>query len=93
MIQLPKFGTFNVPNFGTITLEPDRPPRQPSRTSGPPVRLRRDLPWQSVKPGACTVAVRAQLIKVAKTQSDYQTIVNLYRKQMDLFRTALGRGG
>ncbi len=21
MIQLPKFGTFNVPNFGTITLD------------------------------------------------------------------------
>ncbi len=25
--------------------------------------MRRDLPWQSVKPGACTVAVRAKLIR------------------------------
>jgi hypothetical protein len=33
------------------------------------------------------------LIKVTKTQSDYQMIVNLYRKHMDMVRTALGRGG
>ena len=43
--------------------EPGGRLQRPSRTSGPPVRLRRDLARQSVKPGACTVAVREKLIR------------------------------
>jgi flagellar basal-body rod protein FlgB len=34
-----------------------------------------------------------QLVKVAETQMDYQTMTNLYRKHMQMFRIALGRGG
>ncbi|NIQ94440.1 MAG: flagellar basal body rod protein FlgB, partial [Desulfuromonadales bacterium] len=35
-------------------------------------------------PSGNAVVLEEQLIKVAKTQSDYQLIVNLYRKHMDM---------
>lgn len=39
------------------------------------------------------VVLEEQLIKVADTQMDYQTMTNLYKKHMGMFRMALGRGG
>lgn len=44
-------------------------------------------------PAGNAVILEEQLIKVAKVQGDYQTMTNLYRKHMDMFRTALGSGG
>ena len=43
-------------------------------------------------PSGNAVILEEQLIKVAKTQDDYQTMANLYRKHMDMFRLAV-RGG
>lgn len=59
---------------------------------GPANSERQHAPYET-SPSGNAVILEEQLIKVAKTQSDYQTIVNLYRKHMDMFRTALGRGG
>ncbi len=59
---------------------------------GPANSVRQMDPYET-SPSGNAVILEEQLIKVAKTQSDYQTIVNLYRKHMDMFRTALGRGG
>ena len=39
------------------------------------------------------VVLEEQLVKVADTQTDYQTMTNLYKKHMGMFRIALGRGG
>jgi hypothetical protein len=36
--------------------------------------------------------LQQQLIKVAETQLDSQTMSNLYRKHIQLLRAALGRG-
>lgn len=44
-------------------------------------------------PAGNAVVLEEQLIKVAKTQGDYQLMTNLYRKHMDLFRIALRGGG
>jgi flagellar basal-body rod protein FlgB len=44
-------------------------------------------------PSGNAVVLEEQLIKVAETQMDYQTMTNLYRKHMQMIRTALGRGG
>ncbi len=60
--------------------------------SGGPARVvRQDKAWET-SPSGNAVILEEQLIKVSRTQSDYQTMVNLYRKHMDMFRTAL-RGG
>ena len=44
-------------------------------------------------PSGNAVVLEEQLMKVARTQMDYQTMTNLYRKHMSMFRTALRGGG
>lgn len=44
-------------------------------------------------PSGNAVVLEEQLIKVAETQMDYQTMSNLYRKHAQMIRAALGRGG
>ncbi len=43
-------------------------------------------------PSGNAVVLEEQLIKMAETQMDYQTMTNLYRKHIQMLRTALGRG-
>ena len=88
--------------FGRI-LRSQLSPVDPRITHGShlTVTLQRVCPANSTRqknpyetsPSGNAVILEEQLIKVSKTQSDYQMIINLYRKQMDMFRTALGRGG
>lgn len=40
-----------------------------------------------------SVVIEEQMIKVSDTQMNYNMVVNLYRKHIDLFKTAIGRGG
>jgi flagellar basal-body rod protein FlgB len=47
---------------------------------------------QETKPSGNTVSLEEQLAKQADVQMDYAMITNLYRKQMGLIRTALGKG-
>ena len=44
-------------------------------------------------PSGNAVVLEEQLVRVAETQMDYQTMTNLYRKHLGMIRTALGRGG
>lgn len=46
-----------------------------------------------ITPSGNAVVLEEQLVKVQETQMDYQTMVNLYRKHLQMIRTALGRGG
>lgn len=44
-------------------------------------------------PSGNAVVLEEQLMKVARTQDDYQTMTNLYRKHMEMVRVALRGGG
>lgn len=55
------------------------------------VRLDRDV--SEVKPDGNNVTLEDQLLKMGQIQTDFTTMTNLYRKQMSLMKTALGRGG
>lgn len=58
-----------------------------------PARADRQKETYEASPVGNAVVLEEQLMKVAKTQDDYQTMTNLYRKHMDLFRLALRGGG
>jgi flagellar basal-body rod protein FlgB len=59
---------------------------------GGPARVERQgKPWET-SPSGNAVVIEEQLLKVSRTQSDYEMMANLYRKHMDMFRMAL-RGG
>jgi flagellar basal-body rod protein FlgB len=40
-----------------------------------------------------SVVIEEQMIKVSDTQMNYNMVVNLYRKHIDMFKSAIGRGG
>jgi flagellar basal-body rod protein FlgB len=44
------------------------------------------------KPDGNNVTLEEQLLKMGGVQSDFAAMTNLYRKQMDLMKTAIGRG-
>ncbi len=65
---------------------------QGTAAGGGPARSERQNDTYETSPSGNAVILEEQLIKVGKTQSEYQTMVNLYRKHMDMFRLAI-RGG
>ena len=44
-------------------------------------------------PAGNAVVLEQQMVSVAETQMDFQMMTSLYRKHLDMFRAALGRGG
>jgi flagellar basal-body rod protein FlgB len=55
--------------------------------------VRLDKEFSEVKPDGNNVTLEDQLLKMGQIQTDFATMTNLYRKQMSLMKTALGRGG
>jgi flagellar basal-body rod protein FlgB len=58
------------------------------------LRVEKDgrAPGVEVKPNGNSVVLEEQLVKMADVQADYAAINNLYRKQVNMFRIALGKG-
>jgi flagellar basal-body rod protein FlgB len=44
-------------------------------------------------PAGNSVVIEEQMMKLSETQADYNAMVNLYRKHIDMLKTAIGRGG
>jgi flagellar basal-body rod protein FlgB len=52
----------------------------------------RDKTVFETKPNGNSVVLEEQLMSMADAQMQYQTMINLYRRQTNMLRTALGRG-
>ncbi|MGQ0662785.1 MAG: flagellar basal body rod protein FlgB [Pseudomonadota bacterium] len=52
----------------------------------------RQKPAESA-PSGNAVSIEAEVMKVAETAMDHQLTTNIYRRQLGMIRTALGRGG
>ena len=52
-----------------------------------------DRDISEVKPDGNNVTLEDQLLKMGQIQSDYAALTSLYRKQMGLVKSALGKGG
>lgn len=59
---------------------------------GPGKVGRNRRPYET-KPDGNAVIVEEQMLKVAQTAADYNTVTNLYRKNVGLLKMVLGRGG
>ena len=62
-----------------------------SKISGGGVIFDRDV--SETKPDGNNVTLEDQLLRMGQTQADFTALSGLYRKQMGLLRSALGRGG
>jgi flagellar basal-body rod protein FlgB len=60
---------------------------------GGPARVETQGKSWETSPSGNAVVLEEQLLKVSETKTEYEMMVNLYRKQMDMFRTALRGGG
>lgn len=58
--------------------------------SGPFESLKVKKPYETAAEGN-GVVVEEQMMKVSETQMNYNMVTNLYRKHIDLFKTAIGR--
>ena len=65
-------------------MQSSRPP-QPFRAEDAPDEF-------ATKINGNDVGVEQQLMQLGETQGDYQLTLNLYRKQLDMLRLAIGRG-
>lgn len=63
------------------------------RASDWATRQLKDRKSYETSPSGNSVVLEEQMIKVAETAMDYQTISNLYRKHVGMIKTALGRSG
>ena len=88
----------DAPGFATA-IERNQPRLQMDATSGQHIAhnpetddadVRESKNTYETTPTGNAVVIEEQLVKVSETQSDYQTMTNLYRKNMALFRIASG---
>lgn len=52
-----------------------------------------DKDVSETKPDGNNVTLEDQLLKMGQVQADFTAMTNLYRKQISMVKTALGRGG
>jgi flagellar basal-body rod protein FlgB len=45
-----------------------------------------------IRPGGNAVSLEEQMMKVASNQMDFQEVATLYRRSLNLLKTAMGRG-
>jgi flagellar basal-body rod protein FlgB len=57
-----------------------------------PVDSKKQKKTYETAPAGNAVVLEEQMTKLSQTQADYNQIVNLYRKHVDMLKTAIGRG-
>ena len=57
------------------------------------VEQKRTKKQYETAPVGNSVILEEQMMKLSQTQMDYSTVINLYRKHVDLIKTAIGRNG
>jgi len=57
-----------------------------------PIDSKKQKKPYETKPAGNSVVIEEQMMKLSQTQADYNEMVNLYRKHIDMLKTAIGRG-
>ena len=57
-----------------------------------PVGAKKEKKPYETAPAGNSVVLEEQMMTLAKTEADYNQIVNLYKKHIDMLKTAIGRG-
>jgi flagellar basal-body rod protein FlgB len=57
-----------------------------------PVDSKKEKKPYETAPAGNSVVLEEQMMKLSQTQADYNTVVNLYSKNVEMLKTAIGRG-
>ena len=88
--------TFRSALEGSGRLEPavTSPSHQRlARANDGPGAVRKDKKPYETKPDGNAVVVEEQMLKLSQTNQDFSMVTNLYKKNVALFKMAIGRGG
>ncbi len=87
------FGTIlkNVTDMRKVTLETTNPGHLPNPNAIERTKDAKDRMVYEVAPDKNAVILEEQMVKAAKTQMDYNLLMNLSSKHSAMYRTALGR--
>jgi flagellar basal-body rod protein FlgB len=58
-----------------------------------PGTVRRDRKPYETKPDGNAVVAEEQMLKLSQTSQDFNTVTSLYRRNVNLLKMAIGRGG
>jgi flagellar basal-body rod protein FlgB len=58
-----------------------------------PVDAKKQKKNYETAPAGNSVVLEEQMMKMQRTEADYNEMVNLYKKHVDMLKTAIGRGG
>jgi flagellar basal-body rod protein FlgB len=78
-----------------VAVEPTRTdPKHIQGTIPPadPVDSKKSKKTYETAPAGNSVVLEEQMMKLSQTQADYSQITNLYKKHVDMLKTAIGRG-
>lgn len=82
----------NVTKSKAITMESTQPGHLPAKGQVQ-IRNAKEKKTYEVSPDKNGVSIEEQLMKSNSTQMDYTMMLNLYRNNVDMLRTAAGKGG
>jgi flagellar basal-body rod protein FlgB len=57
-----------------------------------PVDSKKQKKPYETAPAGNSVVLEEQMMKMSQTEADYNEMINLYKKHMDLLKTAIGHG-
>ncbi|HEY4162188.1 MAG TPA: flagellar basal body rod protein FlgB, partial [Dongiaceae bacterium] len=57
-----------------------------------PVDSKKEKKPYETAPAGNSVVLEEQMMKLSQSQADYNTVVNLYTKHVEMLKTAIGRG-
>jgi flagellar basal-body rod protein FlgB len=57
-----------------------------------PVDSKKEKKPYETAPAGNSVVLEEQMMKLSQTQADYNMVVNLYTKNVEMLKTAIGRG-
>jgi flagellar basal-body rod protein FlgB len=57
-----------------------------------PIDSKKQKKTYETAPAGNSVVIEEQMMKLSQTQADYNAMVNLYRKHLDMLKTAIGHG-
>ena len=87
--------TFRTALQASRTLEPamtNSAHLRLAHAAGGPGEVRKDRKTYETKPDGNAVDIEEQMMKLNQTTQDYNTVTNLYRKNVALLKTVLARG-
>lgn len=94
-LKQPNFRELAMGKGSTITLARTNPKHMggDAQKSGGMFKAITVEPTYETNPSDNTVSLDEEIKKMSLNQTDYQQVVTIYRKTIDMFRTAAGRPG